>query len=122
PDTRRFAGARARGRREQPHEAGEVVDAPAAGAGVSDIFRLGNRIADAHPLGRDAIGGLAREDVVRDAHLVAVGVATERQQGRVLRLPTEAADARLAAGGILDASRAARDTVTVAIERVLQQN
>ena len=66
-------------------------------------------------------GELVREEVVGDAHLVAVGVGAEREQRRVLRLPSEAADAPLAGGDVDDDGRAAADAVAVAIDRILER-
>ena len=40
--------------REEAHEAREVVDAAPAGARIRDVLGIGDRIADAHPLRRDA--------------------------------------------------------------------
>jgi hypothetical protein len=101
-----LARAFARHRTEEAHEAGEVVDAAPPRDRVSDVFRVADPIAGAHPLGRHAEGDFGREDVVRDPHLVAVGVGAEREERRVLRLPAEAADAPLARGRVHD--RAAR--------------
>ena len=83
-------------RREELHEAREVVDAASAGARIPDVLGIGNRIAHAHALRRDADRDLLREEIVGDAHLVAIGVGAERQQRRVLRFPAEAADAPFA--------------------------
>ena len=55
PARGRVAGA-ARERRQEPHEAREVVDAAAARPGIADVFRIGNRIADPHPIRGDADG------------------------------------------------------------------
>ena len=44
----------ARERRQEAHEAREVVDAPAARPGIADVFRIGNRIAEPHAVRRDA--------------------------------------------------------------------
>ena len=58
--------------------------------------------------GVDAERDFGREEVVGDAHLVAIGVGAERQQRRVLRLPAEAADAPLAGRDVDDHARRGR--------------
>jgi hypothetical protein len=66
-------------RREQFHEALEVVDAAPAGAGIPPVFRLGNRIADPHAIRWDADGpphpSLARSGVGEDRGAAAQPVA-----------------------------------------------
>src|SRR4029453_14883260 len=62
---------------EELHEAREVVDAASAGARISDVLGLGNRVAHAHPVLRDADRDLLREQIVGDAPLVAIAVGPE---------------------------------------------
>ena len=101
-------------RRQEAHEAGEVVDAAPPGPRVDDVFRVGNRIADPHPGRVHADGQLAGEQVVGDPHLVAIGVGGECQQGRVLGLPPEPADPPRAGAAILDNGRPAAHAVAAA--------
>ena len=69
------------------------------GARIGDVLGIRDRIAEPHPLGvRCRAPSSVREEVVGDAHLVAVGIGAEREQRRVLRLPAEPADAALAGG------------------------
>ena len=82
---------------------------------IGDVLGLGDRIADAHPRRVDTERELVAEEIVRDPHLVAVGIRAERQQRRVLRLPAEAADAPVAGAAILDDAGAAADAVAVAV-------
>src|SRR6185503_693429 len=49
----RLVNRTASDRRQELHEAGEVVDASAAGAWIADVFGLRMRVAHAHPLVRD---------------------------------------------------------------------
>ena len=48
----------------------------------------------------DADGELGGEEVVGDAHLVAIGIGAEGQQRGVLRLPAEPPDAPLAGAAL----------------------
>src|SRR5688572_29298314 len=67
-------------RREQPHEAGEVIDAAAAREWIADVLGIGKPIADAHLRRRHTEGRFFRKDVVGDAHLVAIGVGPEGEE------------------------------------------
>src|SRR5687767_7623173 len=83
-------------RREELHEAGKIIDSAPAGARIADVLWLRMRVADSHTLVRDADRDLVREQVVGDAHLVAIGVGAEREQRGMLRLPAEASHPALA--------------------------
>ena len=108
-------------RRQQAHEAGEVVDPAPARLWIDDVFGIGNAIARLHPIGGDAERQLVREEIVRNAHLVAVRVGTEGEQGGVLPFPPEPSDARLAGREIDDARRPAADAVAIAVGRILER-
>ena len=114
-------GRPARDRRQQPHEAGEVVDATAPGLRVGDVLGIRNRIAQPHAGLVDADGHLRREEVVGDAHLVAIGIGPEGQQRGVLGLPPEAADALGAGRAIGDERGPSADAVAPARLRVGQR-
>src|SRR5262245_60017923 len=77
-----------RGRREEAHEEGELVDGARRRdriprGGVGDAVRLGGSLAVRVLL------ALGLEQLVGDAHLDVVGLAGEEQQRLVLRLPAE---------------------------------
>src|SRR5207244_12447081 len=82
---RRVAGGGLRG----PNETCKVVDVVEP-VGTGLVVRLRSGIAE--------FGHLVREQPTRDAHLVEVGIARERQQTRVLVLPPEAPDAGVSRG------------------------
>ena len=66
--------------------------------GIADVLGIRERIAAAHlPPRRRRARVSCGEQIVGDAHLVAIGIGAERQQRRVLGLPAESADAPIAA-------------------------
>ena len=73
----------------------EVVDAAAARRRIDTILGIGKRIAAPVLLGGQADAELLAEEIVGDAHLVAIGVGAEREQRGVLPLPSEPADAAI---------------------------
>ncbi len=89
--------------------------------GSADVFGIGDRIAEPHPRGVDADGELGREQIVGDAHLVAIGIGAEGQQRGVLRFPAEAADAPIAGAEVGDDGGAAADAVAVAVAGILER-
>ena len=109
-------------RGQEPHEAGEVVDPSATGPRVGDVFGIGNGIAEAHARSVHAHRDFSRKEIVRDAHLIAIGVGAERQQCGVLGLPTESADAPFARSSIGHDRRPAGHTVAPAVLEVRQRH
>lgn len=73
-----------------------------AGAGTGNVFGIGNRVAPA-------------KLVVRDAHLAAIGVGRERFERSVLGLPAEAADPDLVAHQVAHECGASADAVAITI-------
>jgi hypothetical protein len=65
--------------------------------------------------------GFLRKQVVGNTHLVAVGVGAERQQRRVLGLPSKSSHAALSRGDIDDDRGAAADAIAIAIDGILQR-
>ena len=108
-------------RREKLHERFEIVDAAPACPAIRLILRIGNRVAQLHLLRRDPEGELLRKQVVGDPHLVPVGVGAERQQRRVLRLPSEPSDAAPAGGDVGDDRGATADAVAIAIAGIVER-
>ena len=85
------------------------------------IFWIRDPVAQLHLLRGDPERELLRKEVVRNPHLVAVGIGAERQQRRMLGLPTEASDAAMAGGDICDDRGPAADTVAVPISAVIER-
>ncbi len=107
-------------RREEPHERLEVVDAATTRDRIAHVFRIGPQVAAPDLFLAHAEREFLREEIVGDPHFIAVGVAGERQQRRLLRLPSEAADAAFAGRHVGDDRGASDDAVAVAIERVFE--
>src|SRR5262249_59012857 len=75
----------ARGRRQESHERLEVVDAATSRDRVAHVLRIGPQVAAPDLLVGHAEGEFFREEIVRDPHFIAVGVAGKRKQRRLLR-------------------------------------
>ena len=89
------------------------------GSGMSSVSGIGSQTL--HPRRVDADGELVAEQIVRDPHLVAIGVGAEGEQRGVLRLPAEAADAAIAGAALGDDGGASADAVAVAIVGIGQR-
>ena len=109
------------GRREKFHERFEVVDPAPPCSPIRLVFRIGDPVAQLHLLRRDAECELVRKEIVRNPHLVPVGVGAERQERRVLGLPPEPSDAAPARGDVGDDGRSPADAVAVAIAGIVER-
>ncbi len=86
------------------------------------ILGVGDRVALLHLLFRDPEGELLRKQIVGDPHLVAVGVAGEGEQRRLLRLPSEPSDAAPAGGDVGDDRGATADAVAIAVAGIVERH
>jgi hypothetical protein len=86
---------------------------------VTHVLRIGPQVAAPDLLVGHAEGEFLREEIVGDPHFIAVGVAGEREQRRLLRFPSKPADAAFTGRNVGDNRGASDDAVPVAIERVL---
>jgi hypothetical protein len=120
--TRRLVDGSPSGRGEKLHEGLEIVDAAPARAAIGVILGVGDRVALLHLLFRDPEGELLRKQIVGDPHFVAVGVAGEGEQRRLLGLPSEPPDAALPGGDIGDDRGAAADAVAVTVAGIVERH
>ena len=121
--TRRLVDGSPPRRGEKFHEGFEIVDAAPARPAIGLILGIGDRVALLHLLFRDPECELLRKQIVGDAHLVAVGVAGEGEQRRLLRLPSSAFVRRRRPGrDVGDDRGATADAVAVAVAGIVERH